>query len=109
MKTTIMNWYLVDLMHLKDNSSKRLLRQILWGDVMTDETGRFSAGDYVCTNFIDTREGNYFVTRSGRHYKCVGEEQHVEVDILDLDILRKGVSPKQLAIIKVNIINEDSL
>jgi hypothetical protein len=109
MKTTIMNWYLVDLMHLKDNSPKKLLRQILWGDVVTDETNRFSAGDYVCTNFIDARKGNFFVTKSGSHYKCIGGEQHVEVDILDLDILRKGVSPAQLAIIKVNIINEDSL
>ena len=29
-----------------------------------DETGRFVAGDYMCTSFIDIREGNIFNAKS---------------------------------------------
>ena len=108
MKTTITNWYLVDLINLEDKTSTRLLRQIVWGDVVCDETGRFSPGDYVCTNFNDSREDNTFITMSGSHYECIGKELHVEADIFDLDMLRLGMSPKQIAIIKINI-NKDSL
>jgi len=96
MTTTIINWFLVDLINESDESYPRNLESILWGDVSEDLTKRFSSGDYVCTNFIATREGNTFITKSGSTYICVGSGRHVEVNIFDLPALRYGISPLQL-------------
>ncbi|MDO6720784.1 hypothetical protein Q4575_15325 [Psychrosphaera sp. 1_MG-2023] len=99
-KTTITNWFLVDLINLKEKSLPQLLGQILWGDVLSDDTGRFKPGDYVCSNLIVARTDRNFITKSGSHYECVGKEKHVEVNIFDLHIIRQGVSPKQLIDLK---------
>ena len=61
-----------------------------------DETGRFVAGDYVCTSFIGIREGNIFIIKSGRFYECICKEQDVEMNISDLDMHRNGISPNML-------------
>jgi hypothetical protein len=103
MTTTIANWFLVDLVNEIDHKYPRYLRSILWGDIVEDETGRFSSGDFVCTNFIATRDANTFITRSGNTYICLGQERHVVVNIFDLPLLRHGISPIELENIKYSI------
>jgi hypothetical protein len=103
MTTTITNWFLVDLVNVIDHKYPRYLRSILWGDIVEDQTGRFSAGDYVCTNFIATRDLNTFITRSGSTYICLGAGRQVEVNIFDLAALRHGISPIELKDIKCPI------
>ena len=103
MKTPINNWYLVELIINISGSSPQMFGAVLWGDIVTDDTGRFNPSDYVCTILIMSREKNTFVTRSGSSYVCQGVGKLVSVDLKDWDVLRQGISPAELTGIKAAI------
>jgi hypothetical protein len=100
MKTTINNWYLVELITNTRSSSPQIFGEVLWGDIVIDDTCRFMPGDYVCTSLIRSREQSTFLTNSGSSYVCQGKGKLVSVDLKDWDVLRQGVSPSELTNIK---------
>jgi len=76
--------------------------RVLWGVIASDETGRWSPGDYVCTTPIqateDLGEGvTRFKTRSGSTYETrCPVTPYTARDETDVRLFMAGVSPGEL-------------
>ncbi|SGZ02108.1 hypothetical protein [Moritella viscosa] len=109
MNTTIKNWFIVDV--YTNSKFEKHLGKILWGVVVNDEQGRFELDDYVCTSTLleikpSVRE---VYTRTGSIYVLDGPGELVRLTHDELAIISKGISPSELANIKVEFQSANEL
>lgn len=86
MKTTVGNWSIVTIDDF----------QIVWGIVVTDETGRFNTDEFVCTSRVVSFGDNQALTKSGSIYELIGEGVEYTANYKQLMLLRGGKSPDEL-------------
>ena len=93
--TSVRDWYIIKI--LDDDNKDSLVGQLLWGYIVVDLSGRFNAADYVCTSMIEQINGNAITTAKGSEYIVIGAGKEFEAYFSEVDILRKGYSPTQVA------------
>jgi len=93
MQTIVRDWYIIKIIDSADN----LVGQLLWGYIVEDPSDRFSTGDYVATSAIDKISKNTIITAKGSHYVTEGSGQEFTALLSEVDMLRRGYSPTQVA------------
>lgn len=91
-KTSVRDWYIIKVL----DDKRALIGQLLWGFVLNDNE-RFSSGDYVCTSMIEQINGNAITTAKGSEYIVCGTGKEFEAYFSEVDVLRRGYSPTQVA------------
>ncbi len=94
MNTKVKDWHIVSI-YDKD----QLVGRVLWGICTRDMTRRFSVGDYVCTSRIIEiiPKENLVRTFSGNTYLVDGDGQKSQIQVLDFELLRGGLSPDEIS------------
>jgi len=93
LQTSLRDWYIIKVLDNDEN----LVGQLLWGYIVDDPSGRFSSGDYVCTSAIDKISNNTIITAKGSHYVTEGQGQEFTAYFSEVELLRRGYSPTQVA------------
>jgi hypothetical protein len=95
MQTIIKHWYIIKVLEPKN---EKLLGQILWGIVVSDETNRFATGDYMCSSLIKniSLDLQLVITNSHREYRLQGEGNDFSVYFSEVKLLDRGFSPEQV-------------
>jgi len=88
------DWYVIKVI---DDTTNQLVGQLLWGFVLEDNSNRFDCGDYVCTSAIEAINDDIITTAKSSKYTVVGAGKEFEADMTEVDLLRKGYSPVQVA------------
>lgn len=89
MKTVLIRAYLILLTPISEQDDFKLL----WGIVEHDETGRFQAGDYVCSSLVlEAKSNNTFITKNST-YQCTACPTELTLSQSSIVKLRLGVEP----------------
>ena len=83
MNTVVKNWHIVSI-----SEGEKLIGKILWGICV----------DYISTSkIVEISPYNQLIkTASGSLYQVIGEGQKSQVQMKDFELLRHGLSPKEI-------------
>lgn len=88
-KTTMTQWFLVNF-HDAPPPNK-----ILWGIIEDDPSGRWLAGDYVCTSpVLKIADDNTYITKNTK-YQVLGPGQKIQLPVKAILDLRMGFAPDE--------------